>query len=307
MSGWTVVDEVRVDPPSGRVYAEGWQSWSPATWYPVAATGRRPGADWEHLMRFRPGTPVAEQGVQAEGLLAVDPGAGHGPARLYAPAVAGEVPTLRATLVGDEVQVTASGPVVCTTHDQGAEAALAAYADSRAVPLADPPTVWCSWYRYFETVTAADVLENVAELARHDLRVDVVQVDDGWSDGLGEGLVASDRFGSLPALADDVRGAGHRVGIWLSPFTVGADTTLARSHPDWLVGPAGHNWGQQLLGLDVTHPGVRDLLRQRLEWLVSLGVDYFKLDFLYAGAVLGRRHDGSDAVTAYRSGLALVR
>jgi alpha-galactosidase len=84
-------------------------------------------------------------------------------------------------------------------------------------------------------------------------------------------------------------------------------TSLARRHPDWLVGPAGRNWGQQLAGLDLTHPGVRDLLRGRLAWLVALGVDYLKLDFLYAGAVPGPRHDGSDPVSAYRSGLSLVR
>jgi alpha-galactosidase len=305
MSTWGVVDEVPVDITRGRVYAEGWQSWSPATWYPVAAAGRRPAQEWEHLMRFRPGTAVAERGIQAEGLLVVDPG--DGPARLYSPAGGHEVPSLRADLVGGEVHVTASAPVVCRTDDRGAEAALMSYGDDLRVPLSSPPTVWCSWYRYFEDVTAADVLENVADIRRHDLPVDVVQVDDGWSAGLGEGLVVSDRFGSLPGLVERVRTAGHRAGIWLSPFVVGADTTLARTHPDWLVGPAGRNWGQQLVGLDVTHPGVRDLLRNRLEWLVSLGVDYFKLDFLYAGAVPGRRHDGSDPVVAYRSGLSLVR
>ena len=40
---------------------------------------------------------------------------------------------------------------------------------------------------------------------------------------------------------------------------------------------------------------------------MRLGIDYLKLDFLYAGAVPGRRHDDVDAVAAYRSGLDLVR
>ena len=34
-----LVDEVPVDPARARIYAEGWQSWSPATWYPAGATG----------------------------------------------------------------------------------------------------------------------------------------------------------------------------------------------------------------------------------------------------------------------------
>ena len=145
--------------------------------------------------------------------------------------------------------------------------------------------MWCSWYRYFEEVTAADVEEAVRAFDEHDLRVDVVQVDDGWSPGLGEGLVVADRFGSLPALVDRVRSGGRRVGLWLAPFLVGADTTLAREHPEWLTGPAGHNWGQDLVGLDLAHPGVRDLLTTHLQELVALGVDYLKLDFLYGGAL----------------------
>jgi alpha-galactosidase len=301
-----VLDEVPVDLSAGRIYAEGWQSWSPASWYPVPATGRRPGEEWQHVMRFRPGTPVAEDGVQGEGLLVVDPGTGE-PARRYGSSDPATVPTLLAVLEGDRVVVRSAEPVAASEHDDG-EAALAAYGDGLAfAPLAEPPTVWCSWYRYFEQVTAADVLENLDAFAGHDLAVDVVQIDDGWSPGLGEGLQESDRFGSLPAVVDAIRAAGRRAGIWVAPFVVGTDTTLAQEHPDWLVGPAGHNWGQPLAGLDLTHPGVRELLVNSLGRLVDLGVDYLKLDFLYAGAVPGRRHDDVDGVAAYRSGLALVR
>ena len=73
-----LVDEVGVDPATARVYAEGWQSWSPATWHAVTATGRVPAEDWEHLMRFRPGTPVTTQGIQGEGLVVVANRAGLG-------------------------------------------------------------------------------------------------------------------------------------------------------------------------------------------------------------------------------------
>jgi alpha-galactosidase len=135
----------------------------------------------------------------------------------------------------------------------------------------------------------------------------VVQVDDGWSPGLGEGLVVAERFGSLPRLVDEIRASGRRAGLWLAPFLVGSQTTLAREHPDWLVGDAGRNWGQQLVGLDVTHPGVQELLRDALRGIVDLGVTYLKLDFLYGAAVPGRRHEDLTATQAYRSGLAFVR
>ena len=304
-----VIDEVRVDLVAGRVYAEGWQSWSPATWYPVTAIGRAPADRWQHLMHFRAGTPVATDGVQGEGLLVVDPGTGD-PARCYGTDRPESVPTLRATLEADRLVVRSTGRVVASQHADGGEAALAAYGDALApsdsTPLA-PPTVWCSWYCFLEAVTSGDVTEAVRDLDAHDLAVDVVQIDDGWTSGLGEGLQTSARFGSLPAVIDTVRSSGRRVGIWLAPFTVGAETTLAREHPDWVAGPAGHNWGQHLVGLDLTHPGVRHLLAEKLRGLVGLGIDYLKLDFLYAGAVPGRRHDDVHATAAYRSGLALVR
>jgi alpha-galactosidase len=296
-----VVDEVGVDPARARIYAEGWQSWSPATWYAVGARGLRPDEDWQHMMRFRPGTALSRDGLQAEGVLVVDPGDGS-PARCYGAAGPVDVPTLTATLVDDHVLVRASGPVDATSADD-AEAALAAYGDRFAaaagVVLQPPPTVWCSWYRYFEQVTGEDVRTDLRAFHDHDLVVDVVQIDDGWSTGLGEGLRVSDHFGSLPALLDDIRTSGRRAGLWLAPFLVGAHSTLATEHPDWLAGPAGRNWGDDLVGLDLTHPGVRDLLSTTFASLVELGVDYVKLDFLYGGALNGAE--------AYRSGLALVR
>ncbi len=182
------------------------------------------------------------------------------------------------------------------------------YAAGRQVlPHAEPPAVWCSWYHYFEQVTAADIEENLRGIDERALAVDVVQIDDGWSPGLGEGLAPSPEFGSLPALVDAIRASGRRAGLWLAPFLAGTRTTLAREHPDWLVGPAGRNWGQDLAGLDLTHPGVQELLRDALGRVVALGVDYLKLDFLYGGAVPGPRYDDVDEVAAYRTGLALVR
>jgi alpha-galactosidase len=292
-----LLDEVPVDPATARVYAEGWQSWSPAGWYAVGATGPAPEEAWQHLMRFRPGTRVAGAGLQAEGLLVVEPGTGE-PARLYGATDPVDVPTIHAALVDGVVVIRSTGPVEARTGPDGATV-LAAYADALDGSPSAPPRVWCSWYRYFEDVTAADVEENLVAFDRHDLPVDVVQIDDGWSPGLGEGLVEAELFGSLPALVDRIRGTGRRAGLWLAPFLVGRQTTLAREHPDWLAGPGGRNWGQDLAGLDLTHPAVRDLLAAQLRRLVGLGIDYLKLDFLYGGAL--------GSVAAYRSGLELVR
>jgi alpha-galactosidase len=307
-----VVDEVPVDPATARIYAEGWQSWSPATWYPADATSRRPAEEWQHTMRFRPGTPIAPDGIQGEGLLAIDPGDG-GDVRCYGTTSALEIPTLTATLV-DECLVVRSSGAISSTTDADAESALAAYATAFAHSAVStpatgthPPRVWCSWYRYFEAITATDVLENLRAIDQRDLVVDVIQVDDGWSPGLGEGLVVADRFGSLDTVVEEVRASGRRVGIWVAPFIVGARSTLASQHPQWVLGDAGRNWGDDLVGLDLTHPGVLDLLADTFTRLVDRGIDYFKLDFLYGGAVPGRRLEDMTGVEAYRSGISLIR
>jgi alpha-galactosidase len=160
-------------------------------------------------------------------------------------------------------------------------------------------------------VTQADIEENLQAIDELGLPVDVVQIDDGYQAELGDWLQLSDRFPSLAAIVGVIRRAGRRAGIWVAPFLVGERSELARAHPDWLVdgARAGHGWGgQRLFALDTTHPGAEGYLRGVFGTLRELGVDYFKIDFVYAGAMAGRRADPTVAgVEAYRHGLRLVR
>lgn len=312
----TIIDELDVA-PSARIYAEGWQSWSPTTWYEHGQAGHRPDEGWQHLMRFRPGTPVSDDGPQGEGLLVVDPGNGA-PARVYATMDASaDVPSIRAEWSGDRVVVHADSPLEQWTTDAASAGvshhpALAEFGDrfgaaAGARIAASVPRVWCTWYRYFEEVTAADVQENLRAIDDLGLPVDVVQIDDGWSLGTGEWTKPNPRFGSLGDTIATIRDGGRRAGVWLAPFSVGSRSDLAQRHPDWLTGPAGHNWGDDLVGLDLTHPGVRDHLVEVFTRIRDLGADYLKLDFLYSGAVPGARHDDVTPIAAYRSGLRLIR
>ncbi|MET1085554.1 MAG: hypothetical protein ABWY04_00265, partial [Arthrobacter sp.] len=111
---FTPVDELTVSRTDGRVYEEGWQSWSPTTTHVVTETSRRPESGMRHLMRFRPGVDQPKTGFQAEGLLAVDPGTGD-PVRVYGAPGGGDVPSIRATLDGDTLRISADGPVTSFT------------------------------------------------------------------------------------------------------------------------------------------------------------------------------------------------
>ncbi|TQK18776.1 alpha-galactosidase [Microbacterium sp. SLBN-154] len=302
-----------------RVYTEGWQSWSPTTWYRRGEPPHRPDEGWQHLMRFRPGHPAPEGLLQGEGLVVVDPGGG-GAAEVFAALDASErVPTIHASWRGDRVIVTAEDGVerwTAAPSDDPGDAALAAFgsrfgAAAGARTGSPTPRVWCTWYQYFEDVTAAHVVENLraidAGALGEGVDVDVVQIDDGWSLGTGEWTAPNPRFGDLSEAVAAIRDTGRRAGVWLAPFSVGSRSDLAVRHPDWLTGPAGYNWGDELIGLDLTHPGVRDYLSEVFTRLRTLGVDYLKLDFLYSGAVPGARHEDFTPVAAYRSGLQLIR
>jgi alpha-galactosidase len=127
----------------------------------------------------------------------------------------------------------------------------------------------------------------------------------------------SDRFASLSDVVRAAADRGRRTGIWVAPFLVGAKSVLAAEHPDWLVrscadpgsGPldAGHQWDQQLHVLDVTHPGAAAYLTDVFSTLRASGIDYFKIDFVNAGARCGLRHADVSALEAYRAGVELIR
>ncbi|NOJ58897.1 glycoside hydrolase family 36 protein [Arthrobacter sp. 260] len=307
---YTLIDEVAVSLNRGRVYEEGWQSWSPTTLYGVTETSRRPESMLRHRMRFRAGAEQPATGFHAEGLLLVDPGTGA-PMRVYGAPTPDDIPSIRAELVGQTLRITASGPVTAFDATDAATG-LAQFGDRFAatagVPtLTTPPTAWCSWYRYFEGVVEQDIIENLQAIDRLALPVEVIQLDDGWEAGIGDWTPLHHKFSSLPGLAERIRGTGRRAGIWLAPFIASPTSELALNHPDWLMDEAGFNWGHDFRGLDLTQPGLQDYLWTTFRGLRDDGFDYFKLDFLYGGALPGARHGEATAVDAYRSGLELIR
>ncbi|MFF3883869.1 glycoside hydrolase family 36 protein [Streptomyces sp. NPDC001914] len=314
---FTPVASVPVDPSTARVHEEGWQSWSPSGSYALDATPYRPTNDNWATVCYRPGRTVPPGAFQGEGLLALDPGDGS-PVRLWAaPDPAAAVPSIRLTVQDGRAGISADGPVTESSYSgpDGIQGALAAWADALAVPAPRPaPTVWCSWYEYFTAVTEGDIHENLHAMDTLDLPVDVVQIDDGYQSALGDWLTLSGRFRSRAALADAIRARGRRPGIWTAPFLVAPHSELAALHPEWLVRDAagaplhaGHNWNHDLYALDTTHPGARAYLTDVFATLRAEGYDYFKTDFLYAGALDGVRHSGGDALTAYRDAIALIR
>ncbi len=180
--------------------------------------------------------------------------------------------------------------------------AVARSADPAPRVPARTPIGWCSWYHYFDQVTERDMTENLAVIARgrERLPLEFVQLDDGYQAQIGDWFATKPTFpNGLKWLTNEIRQHGHTPGLWLAPYMVRPEAELNRQHPEWFVrgvggrkATAGYNWFKWCSGLDATHPGARDHVRRLIETAVNeWGFPYLKLDFMYAAALPGKRHD----------------
>ncbi|MEK7246989.1 MAG: glycoside hydrolase family 36 protein, partial [Chloroflexota bacterium] len=188
-----------------------------------------------------------------------------------------------------------------------------------ALPAGEVTSGWCSWYFYFQDISEAEVLTNLQFLAenRDALPVEYVQIDDGYQSEIGDWLTPNEKFpNGMKWIADEIHARGYKAGLWLAPFLAGKKSRLFVEHPEWFVqfatgGPAiaTMNWGQMCHALDLTHPEVIGWLGATFRTICGeWGYDYVKIDFIYAGAVDGVRHDPNvTRAQAYRRGLEAIR
>ncbi len=184
---------------------------------------------------------------------------------------------------------------------------------------------WCSWYHYFHAITEDALRANLRALAsmRSEFPIEVVQLDDGFQAALGDWDITNEKFpGGLQKLADEIKCAGFAAGIWTAPFLAARDSQLMTTHPEWFIRHesgeplrAGYNpnWTRHVdkfaYALDPSHPGFREHLEALFRRLVhQFGYSYLKLDFLYAAAAEGRRHNPDlTRAQVLRHGLEAIR
>lgn len=177
---------------------------------------------------------------------------------------------------------------------------------------AQTPTVWCSWYSFYTHISEENIIQALGNLG--DLPFDVFQVDDGWQLAIGDWIPNKKFPGGMESLVAKIRRTGRTPGLWLAPLLVVPSSDIYRQHPDWLLRDqngklvsAGFNWNEPLYALDTTHPDVLKWLSAIMHQVRNWGFDYVKLDFLYAGALSGIRHNAMPREQAFRQGLATIR
>lgn len=296
--------------PPKRFYRHGWQSWSLAAWTeltplpiqkprilhplqvdPVYAKEARPHSSWIGAVEFDDGK------VLLLGSLGLD---------------------AHVTLNGNQLEgryESGNGAWIIAHGDEAS--VFAKYADELGKRLgkksAQPaPRVWCSWYSLYTAIDEPLLCKIFDDLGN--LPFDILQVDDGWQIKVGD-WEANQKFPSgMKALAEKIKSTGRKAGLWLAPLIAVKSSKLFRKHPDWFLRDergkfvsAGFNWGEQLYALDATHPAALEWLAELMKQVRAWGFDYLKLDFLYGGALPGKRKDDMPREAAYRHGTKVLR
>lgn len=321
------------------VFRNGWQSWTPTFARHLGnglhATPETPGYRRKHQPHWQPGSEkVISSGWvtvlstrQAEDRAALLVGFVTAEDQLAEIRVREDGTKLTARCHCDGLRLDPGGSLASETlivhTGQDPLLLLEGWADEigsemKARVPSDPLTGWCSWYTFYGENGSQEILENVAAIKDHDLPLDVILIDDGYQTAVGDWFSLDEQKfpdGMRPVLDEIIR-ADHQPGIWTAPFGASADSQLMASHPDWfLLDEADEpvvgwvHWGTPCYALDCTHPEVLDWLnetfkRMRKDWDIS----FFKIDFLFAAARPGRRHDpASTRAQALRRGVETIR
>lgn len=163
---------------------------------------------------------------------------------------------------------------------------IAAQALGIEPPKRSPLTVFCTWQFYGMDFCSADLDELLQSLREKPLPIDVIQLDNGWMDLLGD-YNAGHRFPEgMKAVADKIRAAGYIPGIWTCPTMIRGQSEAAGKYPDLI---AKKRDGQPLafdyiegdaFALDPTAPGYLVYMKEVYGKLRAWGYTYHKTDFL---------------------------
>lgn len=164
------------------------------------------------------------------------------------------------------------------------------------VNIKKPAYGWCSWYAYSWGINENRILKN-ARFIQNDpkLPLEYILIDAGWTNAGDWQSAWKYKFPKgLENTVNKIKSLGLKAGIWIAPFMVDPWSNLSKKHPDWLV----KNYGLLVDGfrltpwdrflpfkkwiLDYKNGEAKKYILDSIDWLVSIGFEMIKLDFLYS-------------------------
>ena len=180
-----------------------------------------------------------------------------------------------------------------------------------------PPTVYCSWYFYTFNFTEHYLLEELAEIKKKHVPLDVFQIDDGWMDSYGSYQHDPVKFPrGMQYAAHKIREAGMIPGIWSCPFVIEVDSPILEEYPDiHQVDGEGNpiiydTSINNCYVVDPTADGAAEFFEETFTRFKEWGFRYFKLDWLramYEFDMVRFRNPKVNRAMAYTMALARIR
>ncbi|MDR2257559.1 MAG: alpha-galactosidase, partial [Treponema sp.] len=176
-----------------------------------------------------------------------------------------------------------------------------------------------SWYNHYTQISEALIRSDLEGLEKNgnliklrylDRKKPVIfQIDDGWERAVGDWEIHRERFPrGLKPLAEEIENRGYIPGLWIAPFLVTRPCRIFREKPEWILrdaeGPVSagfnHLWSGKYYCLDLSRPEVEEYLSSIIDRAIDeWGFRYLKLDFLYAGFLLGNFAGGGSPYEHY--------
>ena len=133
-----------------------------------------------------------------------------------------------------------------------------------------------------------DKISKIAENAK-EIGLEGIVIDDGWfgaryddKTSLGDWYANTMKFPSgLASTSAEIHRMGLLFGLWIEPEAVSEKSSLAKKHPDWIIGrnPERNAIGRNEMLLDLTREDVQDWITLTISNLIEVvKIDYLKWD-----------------------------
>jgi len=196
----------------------------------------------------------------------------------------------------ENLQLSHSFPLLELTLLRGSRESVFKHYFSDAAPR--PAPAFSGWMSHKENGThSATAIRQFLKIQKEkNIPADLLLIGPGYEKAMGDWLHSNDNFpDGLPTLIQEIKGAGLKVGMAISPLLVAVDSDIYKTHQDWLVKDQQQQLAtytsekEKYYVLDVYHAGVQDYLQVFCYRIINQwGVDLLRVDHLSAAYVVAR-------------------